>query len=533
MKESKEEIKKVLFGNDPKKVRALFAFDSRELPERVTWRFGLWARFFFPDYFSAPDAPFHDSMDALNLKAYRGEVSSFSNIAFRDSAKTARTKLFLAFCILNDIEAKVKFVKVLAFDRKNAVQIVTDIYNMIVSPRILSVWPETFEKADQRKREEKQDSFTTARGVKIVADTVGVDQRGALQEFSRPQLIWFEDFENRKTLWSSTITFTIWANMEEARTGLAQGGACIYTCNYISEMGNVQRLVTRQNNRHIVTIQPVTVDGTAGGDPAWPGKHTREDIAKMREDDDDFEGERLCKPSSSKDVFFDRERLEKMPALQPERESAGFKIFRKFNPSHRYGSGHDVGGGVGLDSSTSVFIDFSHVPAQVVGVFKSNSLPPEIFGYEIKRETDIFGGNIAGIEVNYGDSAVTVARQEGVNVYARKSKDTKVGDRKPIEYGWRTTSVTKPNMLFALQKAISDGTLELNDPDLISECKGFTRNELLEKEPDVRLATRHFDLVMALAIAWQMKDEAVFSGGDDVEYITSAPTRDFDRFSSI
>ena len=46
-------------------------------------------------------------------------------------------------------------------------------------------------------------SFTTTTGVKVVADSVGTDQRGAIQEESRPDFIWFEDFENRTTLRSA------------------------------------------------------------------------------------------------------------------------------------------------------------------------------------------------------------------------------------------------------------------------------------------------------------------------------------------
>ena len=67
---------------------------------------------------------------------------------------------------------------------------------------------------------------------------------------------------------------------------------------------------------------------------------------------------------------------------------------------------------------------------------------------------------------------------------------------------------TKPKMLFALAKAIEDGHLALNDPALIAEARSYTRNDLMDTEVDVRLTTRHFDLLIACAIAWQMKDFA-------------------------
>ena len=44
------------------------------------------------------------------------------------------------------------------------------------------------------------DSFTTATGVKVKAGTVGMEQRGQIQEEARPDYIYFDDFETRKTL---------------------------------------------------------------------------------------------------------------------------------------------------------------------------------------------------------------------------------------------------------------------------------------------------------------------------------------------
>ena len=61
-------------------------------------------------------------------------------------------------------------------------------------------------------------------------------------------------------------------------------------------------------------------------------------------------------------------------------------------------------------------------------------------------------------------------------------------------------------MLFALSKAVSDGLIALNDADLLQELKSYTRNDLIDDIKDPRLTTRHFDLLIACAIAWMMKD---------------------------
>ena len=106
------------------------------------------------------------------------------------------------------------------------------------------------------------------------------------------------------SLCSMVRTKAIWDNMEEARTSLAKDGSCIYTCNYLSESGNVHKLVTKYKDMDSakVLIIPIVKDGVI----TW-SRFTQADIDKMREEDDNFEGERLCKPSAKKDIYCDRD----------------------------------------------------------------------------------------------------------------------------------------------------------------------------------------------------------------------------------
>lgn len=508
-----EKIRQILNSEDKVAIRALFSFDEKDSLEVVQFRFNLWARYCFPKYFTSPDAEFHKQIDSNNLQVYRGESTSFVNIAFRGSGKTARTKLMLAFAIANDINHSRKYIKVIAEDGTNSQQIVTDVYNMMVSSRVALLYPDVFEKTTA-KREETMGSFTTATGIKVVSGIVGSDQRGALQEDSRPDVIWFEDFENRKTLRSARKTIAIWDNMEEARTSLAKNGGSIYTCNYISEQGNVHKLATLKANGHNIVIIPIE---DKEHNPTWI-RYSSQDIDNMRQLDDDFEGERLCKPSASKDIMFDRQTLDEMKERQPIRTSNGFRVYKEFNPSHRYAIGADIAGGVGLDSSASVIIDFDTMPAQVVATFANNQIKPEIFGDELNRQANMFGGCLIAPERNYGTEAILRLKQLEANLFSQQSKDTKISNTASTEYGWQTNSMTKPKMLFALGKAIDDGLISLNDPALIAECKAYTRNDLMETIKDPRLTTRHFDLLVACCISLQMKDYACVVISKDKEY---------------
>lgn len=484
-------------------VRALFAFNSSDTDEEVWIKFRLWSRWFFYKFFKCDDAPFHEDIDKGLIALWRGDRPTFIDIAFRGAAKTTRTKLFVAFAIANDEEHIRRFIKVLSADYGNAKQIVTDVYNLLINQRVQAYYPELFEKTVE-KRQETMAVFTTATGVRMQADSVGTDQRGDIQEESRPDFIWFDDFETRKTLRSAVTTQAIWDNMEEARNGLARGGASLYNCNYLSERGNVHRLVTKHQDSTLIT--PIRRDGK----PTWPQAYTVEDIATIERNAEDFAGEYLCEPSAGADIFFDRATLDRQQKKAPIKEIAGFKIFHPYDPSHRYGAGCDVAGGVELDSSTSVFIDFTTIPNRVVATFKSNTIKPDVFGHELIREGDMFGRPILAVENNKFDMCIGVLKHQGYdNLYFTEIKETRAGLAPKVRtYGWNTNSMTKPKMLFELKKAVEDGHLELSDPDLIAELRSYTRDDLMDKDEDVRLTTRHFDLLVACAIAYQMRNWA-------------------------
>lgn len=217
-----------------------------------------------------------------------------------------------------------------------------------------------------------------------------------------------------------------------------------------------------------------------------------------------------CQPSAGADIFFDRSTLDNQITRQPVKTIADFKIFYPYDPSHRYGMGHDVAGGVGLDSSTSVVIDFSTNPSRVVATFKSNTIKPDTFGDEIANQAHRYGDPIVAPENNnHGHATIGRLKQLYDNIYFTEQKETRVGMPPRVKtYGWNTNADTKPKMLFALKKAVEDGHLQLSDADLIAELRSYSRDDLMDSDIDPRLTTRHFDMLIACSIAYQMKDFA-------------------------
>jgi hypothetical protein len=61
-------------------------------------------------------------------------------------------------------------------------------------------------------------------------------------------------------------------------------------------------------------------------------------------------------------------------------------------------------------------------------------------------------------------------------------------------------------MFSSLREAIENGLIDLNYKPLIDEAKAYTRNDIIDNPPDIRLTTRHFDLLTALVICWQMRN---------------------------
>lgn len=499
-KQSENLLRKIIHKGDKAELRALFSFDNTNTEKEVLLKYNLWGRYYFSKYYKHKDADFHKEIDKNNYRVYAGkELKYFVDIVHRGGAKTTRTKIFIAFCIANDTEHFRKYFKILTKDITNAKQFVTDIYNMLTSIR--EHYPEVFEKTDFKK-EERMDSFSTFTGVKMRAGTVGTDQRGQVQEDARPDFIVFDDFETRKTLRSAVETQSIWLNMEEAKTGLSKDGGAVYLCNYLSERGNVHKLVLKKDNPNTkVLIVPIKCNGQ----PMW-GYFTMEQIDALEADTDDFAGEYMCEPSAGLDIFFDRDTLEMQIAKEPKKTIAEFKIFYLYNPQHRYGGGMDIAGGVGLDSSTSVFIDFSTTPNRVVATFASNTIKPDVFGDEIASQGNRYGECIVAPENNEYDMAIGRLKQIYKNIYFTEQKETRVGFAPRTKtFGWNTNRFTKNNMIQDLKGAVVDGNLQLTDADLIAEIKSYTRDDLMDVDDDPRLTTRHFDLLMACAIAWQMR----------------------------
>lgn len=114
---------------------------------------------------------------------------------------------------------------------------------------------------------------------------------------------------------------------------------------------------------------------------------------------------------------------------------------------------------------------------------------------------------LVGIEANFSTYPIRELERLGyTKQYVREEEDTYTG-RIAKKYGFRTTSVSRPRILAQLQTIVLESTDSLNDKDTLEEMLVFVRNE--KGRPEAKEG-EHDDLVMGLAIAYDIRDQQTF-----------------------
>ena len=215
---------------------------------------------------------------------------------------------------------------------------------------------------------------------------------------------------------------------------------------------------------------------------------------------------------SSGEKIFDPDNIErrmKNDVKKPE-YSGNWAYYEDYVPGHSYALGADVAEGIGRDSSTAVVIDFSyrtvhgHIRPKVVARYKSNKIAPDTFAHEVKNGGTRYGNCIAAVEKNnHGHATLSKLKEMYGNIYTERTTD-KMADGFTERIGWHTTAATKPTIIFGLKETIENNELLVEDVGILRELKGYGDDEMKQIRYDEDV-TKHYDLVMALAIAWEMR----------------------------
>lgn len=198
----------------------------------------------------------------------------------------------------------------------------------------------------------------------------------------------------------------------------------------------------------------------------------------------------------------------------------GLMVWKPYVRGHIYGIGADVSAGVSKDSSAAAVIDFS--TREVVATYRNNRIKPEDFAYELRRIGLMYGGCIIAPEVNLmGYTTCVILNTIYPNVYFHVLQGY-AEDKQTERIGFLTNASTKQKFLQDLNAAISDPEhrLRIRDKNVLQEMRYFKKEDAYHRQETAqttKLKTRHFDLLTATAIAWQMRDFAGDGGFNNPE----------------
>lgn len=115
---------------------------------------------------------------------------------------------------------------------------------------------------------------------------------------------------------------------------------------------------------------------------------------------------------------------------------------------------------------------------------------------------------LIGIEANFDSYPIKELERLGYdNQYIREREDKYTNIIEP-SLGFKTTSVTRPVIISELVKIIREQCNLLNDKETLEEGLTFVRNE--KGRPEAQSGA-HDDLIMALAIAYRIREQITFN----------------------
>lgn len=524
--------------------------------------FALFAMYYFAEFFIYKIPGFQWVMYKLLNEFSRGKFKFLLWVMFRESAKTTIAKIYVTYCI---VYRKKRFINWDSYDKTNSESALFDIATWLqTNRRIIADFGQLFYESNQRETNryatmKRITEFITTNRVKVKAYSTQEGTRGRIFDRFRPDLYVVEDFETIKTTESVPVTTKIIKHIDELKAGLSVDGQVIFLGNYISEVGSVAQMLEEAKANPVAwRVQMVAVEEE--GEISWKDKYvaTNEEASKinverprkewvvsleqLRKDLNSsgrkvFEAEMMNNPEAAGEPFFDRERIDrdiiKSKVRKPLKVVGGLSIWEEYLAKHRYAFGGDTSKGVGRDSSASVgikFTDITTLPSVVIATYDSNTISPDMFAYEMQKHGQMFGECLLAPELNNtGYATVTQLKTLKYPRIYQQVKTDQADQRVTKDLGWEATSANVAAIYFAYRTAYNDGEVQVFCPKLLAEMRSFTKRDLevASRKQDVEGVTRHFDLLRAACIAWEMRHVAVITKKSGYKQAEQGPISDY------
>lgn len=243
----------------------------------ATHSFGLFAIYYFKDYFKYSLAPYHHEFFQDCHDLTDNKIREVAWIAFRESGKTSIAKLFVIWLIATN---KRKYINVDSYDKENAERILFDVaFEMTNNKRLQADFGVLFSKQRgiEDIKQNRINNFVCQNGVRVEAHSTQESVRGRLHLNQRPDCLILDDIETNKTKDSQAYTKQVQDHVSEAMAGMSPDGFMLYLGNFITEYGTINHLFERAKKDQGIRVRniPVVLDT---GVPAWSSKYALTDV---------------------------------------------------------------------------------------------------------------------------------------------------------------------------------------------------------------------------------------------------------------
>jgi len=225
---------------------------------------------------------------------------------------------------------------------------------------------------------------------------------------------------------------------------------------------------------------------------------------------------------SSGSKLFDVEKVNKLHKYikKPIDQIGSWTIYENKQAGHDYVLSVDPAGGDGKHHSAMVIIDFTPLRPKIVATYQNNRIKPDILSHEAVSMAKLYNNPLIAVERNnHGFSTITNLKDiyPPELIYKQVNEEYEE-DKETEKLGWYTSKGNKPAMMYALVRAVNDDHINIPDETIHHEMRSYNRDDLSTIVYKNDNMTAHSDLLMALAIGWQMREQVLIASTEVKTY---------------
>ena len=205
--------------------------------------------------------------------------------------------------------------------------------------------------------------------------------------------------------------------------------------------------------------------------------------------------------ASGRNVFHIQD-LQKHDMRDPiDRKYGDLLIWEKPLAGFKYVIGCDPSEGIGGDNAVIEVVNAA--TGEQAAEFATPFVAPDVLAGYLIDIGNWYNKAFLVVEINnHGISVMDKIKTRYYNVYRREVFDKTTGGTKEV-LGFKTTQVTKPILVDALEEAVRNQDVGVHSEECLKEMKTFVRTDETGKQGFGAEGNNHDDRVIALGLAWQ------------------------------